>query len=118
MDMHRRKALAMAALMLALSAADAEDRSAPPTASSVTALPGITVQGNKDALMRSDQHLVLLKKGLPTLGTDRPPQVTYVERAAAYYDAHRDPNQLDVLEQETLLHLIGLDPMSARPQLP
>lgn len=98
------------AVGIAAAAMGACALAAEPTASATSrTLPGVQVQGKRDALAESDRRLSALKAGLPLLGTDRPAAMTFVERAAAYYNTHRDPNDLDVEQQILLLQLTGAD---------
>lgn len=101
----RQCALALAAACLCAAALATE----PPASATSTTLPGVLVQGKKDAFVESDRRLAALKAGLPLLGTDQAAKTTFVDRAAAYYDAHRDPNDLHVEQQILLLQLMGAD---------
>ena len=67
------------------SAAAQPSGTAPSAASSMgyaTPVPEVTVKGKEDAFVRSDRKLAEIKNNLPTLGTDRPAQVTFVDRDA------------------------------------
>ncbi len=97
--------VAVAAACLCGSAAATE----PPASTASTTLPGVLVQGKKDAFVESDRRLAALKAGLPLLGSDRPARITLVERAAEYYKAHDDPNKLDIEQQILLLQMMGAD---------
>ena len=81
-------------------------------------LPGITVQGRPDAFTESDRRLAAVQRRLPVMGTDIPPQVTFADRAATYLAAHRDPNRLDVEQQDMLLKMLGLDAIWPNPEQP
>ncbi len=98
-------ALALMAACFCVSAGATE----PPPSTATAFLPGVLVQGKKDAFAESDRRLAALKASLPLLGTDAKPKTTFVERAAAYYNAHSDPNEIDTEQQILLLRLMGAD---------
>jgi hypothetical protein len=104
---------AVALLFIAAFADDKPPEKAPHAAMTTSELAPVTVNGRRNPLDEADQRLKALKDSLP--GTDAPRKRDFAERAADFYQANRDPNDLSPADQARLLHLMGRDTSDVKP---
>lgn len=104
---------AAAWLSIAAFADDKLPEQAPEAATITSELAPVIVNGRRNPLDEADQRLKALKESLP--GTDIARKRDFAERAADFYQANRDPNDLSPADQARLLHLMGRDPGDVKP---
>lgn len=99
---------------LALAVAGGAAAAEPPPDEAPVQLDPLTVEGQRiDDIHPGDRALRDIQQGLPELGGEAAPQHGFADRLLQYHESHKDPNQLNTLQQERMLKLSGEDPLLA-----